>query len=116
MEPAIPGSLSEGAAERSEAEGVSFDGSTVPMVTRKPLLALKNLQVTFIEVHSLSHARWACQLPQGGSREGLYHSSCRSENPGLRAIFIAPTKACHLTDRPENGRGAAFLGMGGGSV
>ena len=26
MEPAIPGSLSEGAAERSEAEGVSFDG------------------------------------------------------------------------------------------
>ena len=29
---ALPGSLSEGAAERSEAEGVSFDGSTGPMV------------------------------------------------------------------------------------
>ena len=28
----IPGSLSEGAAERSEAEGVSSDGSTGPMV------------------------------------------------------------------------------------
>ena len=36
-----PGSLSEGAAERSEAEGVSFDGSSGPMVTRKPLLSLK---------------------------------------------------------------------------
>ncbi len=28
----VPGSLSEGAAERSEAEGVSSDGSTGPMV------------------------------------------------------------------------------------
>ena len=28
----FPGSLSEGAAERSEAEGVSFDGSTGPMI------------------------------------------------------------------------------------
>ena len=32
MEPAIPGSLSEGAAERSEAEGVSSDGSSMPMI------------------------------------------------------------------------------------
>ena len=41
--PTVPGSLSEGAAERSEAEGVSFDGSSGPMVTRKPLLSLKFL-------------------------------------------------------------------------
>ena len=34
----------------------------------------------------------ACQLPQGGSREGAYHSTCLSETGRLRAIFIAPTK------------------------
>ncbi len=45
MVQAIPGSLPEGAAERSEAEGVSPDGSSGPMVTRKPLLALKFLTV-----------------------------------------------------------------------
>ena len=39
----VPGSLSEGAAERSEAEGVSFVGCSGPMVTRKPLLSLKFL-------------------------------------------------------------------------
>ena len=30
--PTVPGSLPEGAAERSEAEGVSFDGCSGPMV------------------------------------------------------------------------------------
>ena len=55
-----------------ETEGVSSDGSTGPMVTRKPLLlALKFFPVTSIGVHSLSHALWACQLPQRGSQEGL---------------------------------------------
>ena len=34
----------------------------------------------------------ACQLPQGGSREGGHHSTCRPETATLRAIFIAPTK------------------------
>ena len=53
-----------------ETEGVSSDGSTGPMVTRKPLLlALKFFPVTSIGVHSLSHALWACQLPQRGSRD-----------------------------------------------
>ena len=47
----------------------------------------------FIERHSLSHAQRACQLPQRGSREGLYRSTCRPETATLRAIFIAPTKA-----------------------
>ena len=32
MAKALPGSLSEGAAERSEAEGVSSDGSTMPTI------------------------------------------------------------------------------------
>ena len=46
----------------------------------------------FNERHSLSHARWACQLPQRGSREGAYHSTCHSQTATFRAIFIAPTK------------------------
>ena len=33
-----------------------------------------------------------CRLPQRGSREWLYHSTCRSGIGRLRAIFIAPTK------------------------
>ena len=37
----------------------------------RPYEALIFLPVTFIEGHSLSHALWACQLPQGGSRGGL---------------------------------------------
>ena len=35
----------------------------------------------------------ACQLPQRGSQEGLYHSSDRPEAARFRAIFIASTKA-----------------------
>ena len=46
---------------------------------------------TFIGGHSLSPA-FARQLPQGGSREWLYHSSYRPETGRLRAIFIAPTE------------------------
>ena len=37
----------------------------------------------------------ACQLPQGGSRDGFHHSSDRPETGRLRAIFIAPTKGLH---------------------
>ena len=126
---AVPGSLSEGAAERSEAEGVSFVGCCGPLVYHAAPLALKFLSgyvpsgdtpsvslsldsslregagngcgecvplnevlakpqgfgrfssplrrlwyfylLPFIGGHSLSHARWACQLPHGGSRERL---------------------------------------------
>ena len=43
LDDGVPGSLSEGAAERSEAEGVSSDGSSGPMVYSQVLLALKFL-------------------------------------------------------------------------
>ena len=55
-------------------------------------LVCKSLHGATIGRHSLSHALWACQLPQRGSREGLHHSSYRPETGTLRAIFIAPTK------------------------
>ena len=60
----FPGSLSEGAAERSEAEGVSPDGSSGPMVTRKPLLALK-----FIDRLQTSE-----YPPQNRSRANIPHN------------------------------------------
>ena len=88
---AIPGSLSEGAAERSEAEGVSSDGSTGPMVTRKPLLALKFFPVTCIGVHSLSQP---FGLPAPSEREpgNVPIQPGARETGRVRAIFIAPTE------------------------
>ena len=61
-----------------ETEGVSSDGSTRPMVTRKPLLALEIFPVTFIGVHSLSQP---FGLPAPSERE-----------PGLAVPFIVPPK------------------------
>ena len=142
-----PGSLPEGAVERSETEGVYFGerkrlkfseptmaygyplarsnqrttlpqsrpcgrasslregagkGGTIYPTARKPqdfgrfsspLRKLGRVYfLPFIGRHSLSHALWACQLPQRGSREGLYHSPDRPEAARFRAIFIAPTK------------------------
>ena len=49
----IPAPSMRELSSESETEGVSSDGSTRPMVTRKPLLALEFLPVTFIRVHSL---------------------------------------------------------------
>ena len=58
-----------------------------------PLRRLRNrFLLPFIGGHSLSHALWACQLPQRGSREGLCHSSYRPETARVRATFVAPTK------------------------
>ena len=64
----FPGSLREGA-------GVGLYHSTgcslISGVTgdfHRPYETLIFLPVTFIGRHSLSHARWACQLPQRGSR------------------------------------------------
>ena len=47
----------------------------------------------FIGGHSLSHALWACQLPQRGSRGWAVPFNRVLAKPwGWRAIFIAPTK------------------------
>ena len=117
---AVPGSLSEGAAEAKlrlrECSSLVAPGR---WFTRWLLLALKFLSV-YVHRGTLPQSALAgCQLPQGGSRgrlrgvrtiqrgtcetarfraifiaptEGGCHSSCRSETARLRAIFIAPTK------------------------
>ena len=52
---------------------------------------LKNrFLLPFIGRHSLSHARWACQLPQRGSREGFFHSSGYSLKSGVTGDFHRP--------------------------
>ena len=109
-----PGSLSEGAAERSEAEGVSFDGSSGPMVTRKPLLSLKFLsgyehQSTPPRVgaggnipHNVNHPPAGCFASGRVIFFGFCVGVCFAIQPGtcetvgLRAIFIALRKLCNF--------------------
>ena len=69
---AAPGSLSEGAAEAKLRlrECSSMNVSTQKFQSLYALVGNRWHGVT-IGGHSLSHARWACQLPQGGSRERL---------------------------------------------
>ena len=56
-----------------------------------PLRKLRNrFLLPFNGGHSLSHALWACQLPQGGSRGGLYHSSGCSLKSGGTGDFHRP--------------------------
>ena len=66
----IPGSLSEGAAERSEAEGVSSDGSTGPMVYPPPIINSVIFERLRSSKYTPSVSPPGCQLPQRGSREG----------------------------------------------
>ena len=92
-----PGSLSEGAAERSEAEGVYFDERN----RLKNFRANKSLCVNrwpggTIGRHSLSLA-FARQLPQGGSRERL--RECVPFNRVLAKLrgcgrFSSPLRFC----------------------
>ena len=116
----VPGSLSEGAAERSEAEGVSSDGSTGPMIYPQAIIGSE-----FFELLRSSKYTPSVSLSLDSSlREGagvgrshssgyslksqvsgdfhrpyegsecftFHHSSCRPKTARLRAIFIAPTK------------------------
>ena len=60
--------------------------------THSFLLALKFL-TCYVHRSTLPQSALAgCQLPQGGSRDWLCHSSNRPETATLRAIFIAPTE------------------------
>ena len=88
-----PGSLSEGAAERSEAEGVSSDGSTGPMVYPPPIInseifeRLRSSKYTPSVSHSLDSS-----LREGAGRGVRTIQPGACETARLRAIFIAPTK------------------------
>ena len=86
-----PGSLSEGAAERSEAEGVSSDGSSGPMVYPPPIINSEIFDRLRSSGYTPSVSLSLDSSLREGAGVGLYHSTCRPETVGFRAIFIAPT-------------------------
>ena len=118
----IPGSLREGAVERSETEGVSPDERkhskiSEPMGPHGKPLARNNHRTTLPQSRPFGRASslkegagkgWfhstGCSLKSNVAGDfhrpyensecfTLYHATCRPETATLRAIFIAPTKA-----------------------
>ena len=77
---AFPGSLSEGAAERSEAEGVYPDARNRSKIS-EPIKTVRK-----------PSARWnhRTTLPQRGSREGLHHSTGYSLKSQVSGDFHRP--------------------------
>ena len=88
--PLVPGSLSEGAGSpQGLTEGVSSDGCFGSMVIRKPSWALKFLSF-YVHRSTLPQSRFARQLPQGGSRDGLHHPSGYSLKSQVTGDFHRP--------------------------
>ena len=79
-----------------------------------PLRKLRSFYIPpFIGRHSLSHARWACLLPQRGSRGGAVpFNGVLAKIRGWRAIFIAPTKRKGFDIVPFNRVLAKIRGCG----
>ena len=86
---AVPGSLFEGAAERSEAEGVSFVGCSGPLVYTPTHINSEFLS-GYVHRSTLPQLRCAQQLPQRGSREGADHSTGYSLKSGVTGDFHRP--------------------------
>ena len=117
-------SLRELARPSGVTEGVSSDGSSVPMVYEPAHIGseiferLRATKYTPSVSHSLDSS-----LREGAGR-GAYHSTCRSETGRLRAIFIAPTKtqgilafSIHRTTLPQSAlRAASSLREGAGKL
>ena len=120
----VPGSLSEGAAERSEAEGVSSDGSTGPMVYPQAIIdseifeRIRSSKYTPSVSHSLDSSlregagttsptmpitRPLTKYQRAGDFWGfcvgvfLPFNRVLAKPWGWRAIFIAPTKALNVS-------------------
>ena len=75
----VPGSLSEGAAERSEAEGVSSDGSTGPMVYPPAII---NSEI-FERLRSSGYTPSVSHSLDSSLREGAGDGACTIQ-PGAR--------------------------------
>ena len=87
----VPGSLSEGAAERSEAEGVSSDGSTGPMVYPPPIINSETFERLRSSKYtpSVTPVGRASSLREGAGR-GLHHSTGYSLISGVSGDFHRP--------------------------
>ena len=97
MAKALPApSLRELARPTGVTEGVSFDGSTGPVVYPQAIIVSE----TFERLRSSKYTPSVSHLLDSSLREGagneLYHSTRRPETARLRAIFIAPTKTQNI--------------------
>ena len=110
MVKAVPGSLSEGAAERSEAEGVSSDGSTGPMIYTPPIInseifeLLRSSGYTPSVSHSLDSS---LREGAGNGCGGGYQSTGYLLKSRVAGDFPRPYESsgiftvCHSVYRPE---------------
>ena len=119
----VPGSLPEGAVERSETEGVSPDGCSMPTFFPQALIyseVFDRLQTSkYTPITSIP--RPLDVVSAGG---GFLWVLCvwgifsiqpgACETVGLRAIFIAPTKLRNRFPLPFNGRHSLREGAGNG--
>ena len=113
---AVPGSLSEGAAERSEAEGVSFVGCFGPLVYTQALIGSEIFERLRSSGDTPSVS--PCGLPAPSGREpgtvvgGAFHSTGYSLKSGVTGDFHRPYEGsgnftfCHSTGYSRNRRGA----------
>ena len=105
-----PGSLPEGAVERSETEGVSSDGSSMPTVYPPAHMNSENFERLRSPKYTPSASlRSAAPSEREPGTVGLHHSPCRPETATLRAIFIAPTKLKSVYIPPFNRGRAIFI-------
>ena len=106
-----PGSLSEGAAERSEAEGVSSDGSSGPMIYPQAIIdsetfdRLRSSKYTPSVSHSLDSSL------REGAGNGLHHSTGYSLKSGVGGRFSSPLRRLrNFYIPPFSGGGNNLLG------
>ena len=81
MAKALPAPSLRELSSESETEGVSFDGSTGPMITRNPLLALKFLS-GYVHRGTLPQSRFRSTAPS----EREPGESAPSPAPSLREL------------------------------
>ena len=87
-----PGSLSEGAAERSEAEGVYFVARNKLKISEFICAGVQTIGPEEPSNDTPSVSPSGCQLPQRGSREGLHHSPGCSLISNVTGDFHRPYK------------------------
>ena len=116
---AVPGSLSEGAAERSEAEGVSFDERKRSKISEficagGKSLAWRNHRGTLPQSRPLGVPAPSGREP-GTIAQSAYHSTRYLRNRKVSGDFHRPYGTLkilglyHSMCRPETGRGRAIF-------
>ena len=95
---AVPGSLSEGAAERSEVEGVSSDGCFGPMVYEPAHIGSEIFERLRSSRYTPSVSRSLDSSLREGAGRGAYHSSGYSLKSGVTGDFHRPYATLNVWD------------------